>query len=129
MKSSFRLFCAILAMSLACGAAYAHSTHSAEHESDSSATPGLVPVSDQTDAAWLAKARADYPLNSCVVSEDKFEGEESTPKDFIYRRSGQPDRLVRFCCRDCAKDFAKDPAKFLKSLDEAAAAKTKPHST
>ncbi|HWZ93834.1 MAG TPA: hypothetical protein VNW30_01450 [Opitutaceae bacterium] len=87
----------------------------------------LVPVTDKTDAAWLAKARADYPLNSCSVSGDKFDGGEMTgpPRDFIYREAGKPDRLVRFCCKGCIKDFNKDPAKYLKIIDDAAAAKGK----
>jgi hypothetical protein len=36
-----------------------------------------------------------------------------------------PDRLVRFCCKDCLGDFTKDPAKYLKMIDDAAAAKSK----
>jgi hypothetical protein len=87
----------------------------------------LVPVTDKTDAVWLAKARADYPLNSCAVSGDKFsDSEMGSPRDFIYREAGQPDRLVRFCCKGCLKDFNKDPAKYLKIIDEAAVAKAKP---
>ena len=41
--------------------------------------------------------------------------------DFVYKQEGQPDRLVRFCCKDCRKDFDKDPALYLKKIDEAAA--------
>jgi hypothetical protein len=91
------------------------------------ASSQLLPVTDQTDAAWLAKARADYPLKSCPVSGDKFEGGETMgpPREFIYREAGKPDRLVRFCCKGCVKDFNKDPAKYLKIIDDAAAAKGK----
>jgi len=32
---------------------------------------------------------------------------------------------VRFCCKNCLQDFQKDPAKYLKMIDDAAAAKTK----
>jgi hypothetical protein len=93
----------------------------------SSAAGGqLVPVSEKTDAAWLAKARADYPLTSCVVSGDKFDGGEMGKQmDFVYKQDGKPDRLVRMCCKDCIKDFRKDPAKYLKGIDDAAAAKAK----
>jgi hypothetical protein len=92
-----------------------------------SASSQLIPVTDKTDAAWLAKARADYPLKSCPVSGDKFEGGETMgpPREFIYREAGKPDRLVRFCCKGCVKDFNKDPAKYLKIIDDAAAAKGK----
>ncbi len=68
------------------------------------------------DAAWLAKARADYPLKTCVVSGDELGG-MGEALDRIYRQPGQPDRLVRFCCDDCPADFMKDPAKYLKQLD------------
>jgi hypothetical protein len=91
------------------------------------ASSQLVPVTDKTDAAWLAKARADYPLDSCPISGDKFAGGEmkGPPRDFIYQAAGKPDRLVRFCCKGCIKDFNKDPAKYLKIIDDAAAAKAK----
>ena len=45
--------------------------------------------------------------------------------DYIYKEKGKPDRLVRFCCKMCIPKFEKDPAKYLKKLDEAAAAKAK----
>jgi hypothetical protein len=47
------------------------------------------------------------------------------PLDFIYKQEGKPGRLVRFCCKDCIKDFIKAPAKYLKIIDDAAAAKSK----
>ena len=72
------------------------------------------------DAAWLAKAKADYPLKTCVVSKEDLGG-EGEAIDFVYKQEGKPDRLVRFCCEDCRKDFDKDPAKYLKKIDEAAA--------
>jgi len=72
-------------------------------------------------------AKSAYPLTTCVVSGDKLEANDmGGPVDYIYKQAGQPDRLVRFCCKDCIKDFEKEPAKFLKKLDDAAA--TKAHS-
>ena len=84
----------------------------------------LVPVDDKTDASWLANARAAYPLDTCVVSEESLglHG-PAKQKDMIYREPGKPDRLVRFCCKGCIDDFNKDPEKFLKALDAAAAVK------
>jgi hypothetical protein len=73
------------------------------------------------DAAWLAKAKADYPLKACVVSEEEIGGSMGAGIDYVYKQDGKPDRLVRFCCKDCRKDFDKDPAKYLKLIDEAAA--------
>ena len=76
-------------------------------------------------AVWLAKAQADYPLTTCVVSGDKLDGDMGAPFDYVYKEDGKPDRLVRFCCKNCVKDFQKDPAKYLKMIDDAAAAKAK----
>ena len=106
------------------------------HDGESHATPAqsataltgtLVPVADaKPDATWLAQARAAYPLDHCVVSNDKFDGGEmGQPQDFVYRADHQPDRLVRLCCKDCIKDFKKDPASYLHTLDAATAAKAK----
>jgi YHS domain-containing protein len=103
----------------AASAAIAHDAH-AHAQPAGNETGELVRVNDKTDAAWLEHARAEYPINACVVSDEAF---EDKPKEYIYRQPGQPDRLVRFCCGDCADDFRKDPAKYLRALDEAAARK------
>jgi len=90
------------------------------------ATKGELIRPAEKDAAWVAKAKAEYPVSSCVVSEDKLEGGDmGPPQDFIYREAGKPDRLIRFCCKDCIKDFKKDPDKYLNALNEAAAKKAK----
>jgi hypothetical protein len=81
----------------------------------------LAPVDAKTNAAWLTQARASYPLDTCSVSGDKFEGGPmGQPKDYVYSQPGKPDRLIRFCCNDCVKDFKKDPAKYLEKIDAAA---------
>ena len=85
-------------------------------ERSDTAKPAASPAPDD---AWLAKAKAEYPLNTCVVSHEEF-GEMGHAIDYVYLQPGQPDRLVRFCCKDCRKDFDKDPAKYLKLIDEAA---------
>lgn len=79
----------------------------------------------QSDAAQIEKAKAAYPLDTCVVSGDKL-GEMGPPFEYVHRESGKPDRVVLFCCKDCVKDFKKNPAKYLKELDAAAAAKAHP---
>ena len=71
-----------------------------------------------------AKAKAAYPLDTCVVSGEKLETTEmGAPIDYVYKQEGKPDCLVRFCCEKCIKDFNKDPAKYLKKIDAAAAPK------
>ena len=65
-----------------------------------------------------------YPLTTCVVSGDKLEdGDMGPPIDYIHKEEGKPDRVVRLCCKACIKTFKKDPAKYLKQIDDAAAAK------
>ena len=95
------------------------------HAHDHGDAMPLAAADDQ--GPWLAKAKAAYPLDTCVVSGDKLEGGEmGAPVDFVYKQDGKPDRLVRFCCKNCIKDFKKDPAKYLKAIDDAAAAKAGP---
>ncbi len=78
------------------------------------------------DSEAVTKAKASYPLDTCVVSGDKLEaGDMGPPIDYVYKEEGKPDRLVRLCCKHCIKDFKKDPAKYLKQIDDAAANKAK----
>ena len=79
---------------------------------------------DHDKMATPAADKATYPLDICVVSGDKLEGGSmGGPVDYVYKQEGKPDRLVRFCCKNCIKDFKKDPAKYLKKIDDASAAK------
>jgi len=81
-------------------------------------------LSFAADAFDLAKAKAAYPLTTCVVSGEALEGGDmGAPIDYVYKQEGKPDRLVRFCCKMCVPKFKKDPAKYLKQIDDAAAAK------
>ena len=105
------------------GAFAQHEAHGKDKAADHSGHQmkgQLVKVDAKTDAAWLAKATAEYPTNICVVSNDKLGGDMGLPQDYIYRVEGKPDRLVRFCCKDCLKDFNEDPAKYLGLIDAAA---------
>lgn len=110
------------------GALVAHEEHAKDKAADHSAHHAkgqLVKVDAKTDAAWLAKAMAEYPTNMCVVSNDKLGGDMGLPQDYVYREEGKPDRLVRFCCKDCLKDFNDDSAKYLGLIDAAAKKKAK----
>jgi hypothetical protein len=78
-----------------------------------------------SSAAEKAPAKADYPLTTCVVSDDKLGGSMGKAIEYTYKQAGKPDRLVMFCCKDCIADFEKEPAKYLAKLDAAAAAKAK----
>lgn len=85
------------------------------------AAPGRLVAPADSDAAWLAQARAAYPLTTCVVSGENLSGAPGETLERIYRHDGQPDRLVRFCCTPCTEDFAKDPERYLARLAAATA--------
>ncbi len=104
----------LLALLFAAGTPLVFAAH--DH---SSADKPVAPAAP--DAAWLAKAKAEYPLKTCVVSDEAIGGSMGEGIDYVYQQDGKPDRLVRFCCKDCVKDFNKDPVKYLKQIDEAAA--------
>ena len=116
-------------IALAFSAALTSCALAEEAQNKTKAVSGGVLIKADTPAVsaeWLAKAKADYPLDSCPVSADKLDGGDmGPPLDFVYRQDGKPDRLVRLCCNHCVKDVKKDPAKILKIIDDAAAAKAK----
>jgi len=83
----------------------------------------VAPLAGRADdagssAATEAKAKPDL-LTTCPVSGDKL-GEMGKPYVFVYQ--GQE---VKLCCSSCRKDFDKDPAKYLKKIQDAAAASQK----
>ena len=73
-----------------------------------------------TEAAQIAKARASYPLKTCLVSDESL-GSMGEAVGYVHREAGKPDRVVFVCCEGCIDDFKKEPAKFLKKVDDAAA--------
>lgn len=75
-----------------------------------------------TEAEIIAKARAAYPLKTCLVS-DELLGSMGEAAPYLHRVSGQPDRVVFVCCAGCIDDFKAEPAKFLAKVDAAAKAK------
>lgn len=115
----FTLAAALLAVGALAPLTLAH--EGKDHETAAAAAGQLLPVTSK-DAAWVAQQKAAYPLDTCMVSDEKLgEGDMGKAVELVYHVEGQPDRLVMFCCKHCVKDFKKDPAKYLKLLDEAAA--------
>jgi hypothetical protein len=55
-----------------------------------------------------------YPLDTCLVSDEKFGGDMGDP--YVFKHEG---REIKLCCKSCLKDFKKDTAKYMKKLDEA----------
>jgi hypothetical protein len=85
---------------------------------------GLLPLAALAADSKAAKedAKADYPLQICVVSDEKMDHGE--PYQYIHKEAGKPDRLVLLCCEGCVDDFKKEPAKYIAKLDAAAKAKS-----
>ena len=61
-----------------------------------------------------SKNAKPYPLDHCVVSDQKFEGSKMKPHEFVHE--GQ---TIKLCCESCLPDFQKDPAKYLKKIEDA----------
>jgi hypothetical protein len=70
------------------------------------------------DEMIIARELPGYPLETCVVSGDKFGGDMGPALDVVYEG-----RLVRLCCKGCIKNLEADPAKYLAKIDAAAKAK------
>ena len=64
---------------------------------------------------------ANYPLDYCIVSGEKLDGEMGKPVDYDYHG-----RLIRFCCNGCVATFEKNPAIYIAKLDSAIITKEKP---
>lgn len=75
------------------------------------ATPGKY--LSKLDKAVVAKQKAAYRLDTCIVSGDKLGGDMGAPIDYVLGN-----RLIRVCCKDCVKKIEKDPSKFLALLDK-----------
>lgn len=58
------------------------------------------------------KAAKPYPLDTCVVSDEKL-GADPGMKPYAFVHEGQE---VKLCCKSCLKDFKKDQAKYLKKI-------------
>lgn len=126
--SSIRILSILSALVLSVALPTLAPAHEGHNKTDADHPTGSFIKADEAkvSAEWLASAKAAYPLDACMVSGDKLEGGDmGPPVDYVYRQEGQPDRLVRLCCNHCVRDFKKDPAKYLKMIDDAAAAKAK----
>lgn len=83
----------------------------------------LVSAPSVTSAESRQPAKkSDYPLTTCVVSDEKL---DDKPFEYVHKEAGKPDRVLLLCCEGCVDDFKKEPAKYLKKLDDAVAAKAK----
>jgi hypothetical protein len=121
LLASLALFASLPAFSQSAGSAKAQAEKSA---SGQPAQAGKLIEVTEKDAAWAAKERQKYPLDVCVVSDEKLGSMGKSP-EYIYRVEGKPDRLVVFCCSGCEEDFLKSPANHLAKIDAAARSQKK----
>ncbi len=63
------------------------------------------------DAAVIEAQKADYPMQTCVISGEPLDA-MGEPVDYVIGT-----RLVRFCCSGCENMFEKNPAKRLAAID------------
>lgn len=75
----------------------------------------LAALAINTVRAEEKKAAKPYPLDTCIVSDEKL-GADANMKPFTFTHEGQD---IKLCCKSCQKDFKKDPAKYLKKLEAA----------
>lgn len=73
----------------------------------------LPASAEESPKAKAAKAKP-YPLDKCLVSDEKFEGSGMEAHEFVHE--GQ---TIKLCCKSCLKDFKKDTAAYLKKLPKA----------
>lgn len=117
---SLSVFIVVAGLATVAGRAVAHEDHDTAKMGEHAPAGHLVPITDK-DGAWVAKAKAEYPTTTCLVSGEKLGGDMGDSIDYIYREEGKPDRLISFCCKDCVGNFNKNPQKYLKVLDAAKA--------
>lgn len=91
----------------------------AKLEAASKASPTAKPTAEETSASTVEAQKTNYPLNVCAISGEEL-GSMGKPFDHVHQAAGQPDRLVRMCCKGCLKTFKKDPAKYIARIDSAA---------
>lgn len=85
---------------------------------------GIVTLASAGPADGQSAKPKPYPLQTCVVSGEKFGGDMGKPHVFTYQN-----REIKLCCKSCLKDFNKEPAKFIKKLEEAEKSEAKTNTT
>ena len=74
---------------------------------------GAETAAAPSDSARIAEQLPWYPLDTCLVTEQKLDA-LGQRIDFLHEG-----RLVRLCCAPCAEMFRDDPESYLADLDAA----------
>lgn len=70
----------------------------------------LTTLAPSVSAAEKAEKAKPYPLQTCIVSDEKLGG---MGEAYVFTYQGQE---IKLCCQGCKKQFDKEPAKYLKKL-------------
>jgi len=84
------------------------------------AAPQAKPTPAKTDQSVISEQLPSYPLDSCVVSGEKFSADEP-PVNVVING-----HLVRTCCRKCVREVKADPEHFIEKVKQAVIAQQKP---
>jgi hypothetical protein len=83
------------------------------------------PAGSTSTNSVAATAPVPYPLDTCIISGDKFGGDMGPPVVFIYQDKAKGiNQEIKFCCPMCKPKFLADPDKYMKII-QAAEAKAK----
>jgi hypothetical protein len=74
---------------------------------------------DGTNSVASAKP-VPYPLDTCIVSGEKFGGDMGDPVVFVYSNK-DVNQEIKFCCPMCKPKFLKNPDKYMKIIHDAEA--------
>ncbi len=81
----------------------------------------LAGLADGTNSVAASKP-VPYPLDTCIVSGEKFGGDMGPPVVFIYQDKAKGiNQEIKFCCPMCKPKFLKDPDKYMKIIHDAEA--------
>ena len=72
------------------------------------------------DDAIVNAQQGSYPLDHCVISDEKLGGDMGKPILYVDRKSNT---LIELCCKSCLKKVQKDATEAVQKIDEARAAK------
>jgi hypothetical protein len=81
------------------------------------AVPAIIHA-DGTNSVAAPTKPVPYPLNTCIISGEKFGGDMGEPVVFVYTNNGA-NQEIKFCCPMCKPKFLKEPDKYMKIIQQA----------
>ena len=80
------------------------------------------PAGSTSANSVAASKPVPYPLDTCIVSGEKFGGDMGPPVVFIYQdKATGINQEIKFCCPMCKPKFLADPDKYMKIIHDAEA--------